>query len=175
MIEKIINNYNDNDDDDDNDADYARLSTDVLASLPPPLPPFKHFHRFSLCEHYVNHLLTLGSGSMNCHIYMCECVSHKNVQDTFNLWYNPIFLTKPASDWFKGPLLRGAREKGWNKLILAERIWKWVVKPPEWLRKERRCSITYKIQRKRKTVEEYLQPSWGKSVFEPLYGAGSGQ
>ena len=33
MIEKIINNYNDNDDDDDNDADYARLSTDVLASL----------------------------------------------------------------------------------------------------------------------------------------------
>ena len=34
MIEKIIDHQNDNDDDDDNDADYARLSTDVLAWLP---------------------------------------------------------------------------------------------------------------------------------------------
>ena len=39
MIEKRINNYNDNDDDEDNDADYARLSTDVLASPPPPIGP----------------------------------------------------------------------------------------------------------------------------------------
>ena len=34
MIEKIIDHQNDNDDDGDNDADYARLSTDVLAWLP---------------------------------------------------------------------------------------------------------------------------------------------
>ena len=44
-----------------------------------------------------------------------------------------------------------------------------MVKPPEWLRKERRCSITYKIQRKRRTVEENLQTSWGKSVLENPY------
>ena len=34
MIEKIIDHQNDNDDVDYNDADYARLSTDVLAWLP---------------------------------------------------------------------------------------------------------------------------------------------
>ena len=67
-------NGDDNDDDDD-DADYARLSTDVLASLYYIVRPFKHFHRFSLCEHYVNHLLNLGSRSINCHIYVCVCES----------------------------------------------------------------------------------------------------
>ena len=34
MMEKIIDHQNDNDDDDNNDADYARLSTDVLAWFP---------------------------------------------------------------------------------------------------------------------------------------------
>ena len=50
----------DADEDEDDDADYARLSTDVLAS-PHLVRPFKHFHRFSLCQlcSPVNHLLNL--------------------------------------------------------------------------------------------------------------------
>ena len=52
---------------------------DWRVGVPAPRPPFKHFHRFSLCEHYVNHLLNLRARSINSHIhiYVSARVSHK--------------------------------------------------------------------------------------------------